>query len=255
MRGQSPVLGKIEDGEGLGPAVASWEGRSANIQEDVGDLALKDAAKGGGGRGTNTAPGTGGWKSVFGWTPGVPEQRCLLGGALKRLQSLGAAGAPPAPRCPCPAGPCCAPRAGRALGGAVPPWAPRARPEQGTVPDPRPCPSAVRSSVQSPTSCSLSPAMENSEVESDMLRRVRALLRELDGHHPSCQTSVTPAQPSLTLAMHEAGTHMQSPGELGSHGAPSWSLPLPLTPVFPCHALPSSSLKNPVFPLCYGFGG
>lgn len=34
---------------------------------------------GGAGRGTNTAPGMGGWKSVFGWTPGVPEQRCLLG--------------------------------------------------------------------------------------------------------------------------------------------------------------------------------
>lgn len=26
------------------------------------------------------------------------------------------------------------------------------------------------------------------EVESDILRRVRALLRELDGHHPSCQS-------------------------------------------------------------------
>ncbi|NXB59959.1 PI3R6 kinase, partial [Struthidea cinerea] len=36
--------------------------------------------------------------------------------------------------------------------------------------------------------CSLSPAMESSEVESDILRRVRALLRELDGHHPSCQS-------------------------------------------------------------------
>ncbi|NXS83584.1 PI3R6 kinase, partial [Erpornis zantholeuca] len=36
--------------------------------------------------------------------------------------------------------------------------------------------------------CSLSPAMEGSEVESDILRRVRALLRELDGHHPSCQS-------------------------------------------------------------------
>ncbi|XP_063265359.1 phosphoinositide 3-kinase regulatory subunit 6 isoform X1 [Prinia subflava] len=30
--------------------------------------------------------------------------------------------------------------------------------------------------------------MESSEVESDILRRVRALLRELDGHHPSCQS-------------------------------------------------------------------
>ncbi|XP_032933004.1 phosphoinositide 3-kinase regulatory subunit 6 isoform X1 [Catharus ustulatus] len=30
--------------------------------------------------------------------------------------------------------------------------------------------------------------MESSEVESDFLRRVRALLRELDGHHPSCQS-------------------------------------------------------------------
>ncbi|NXQ15834.1 PI3R6 kinase, partial [Peucedramus taeniatus] len=36
--------------------------------------------------------------------------------------------------------------------------------------------------------CSPSPAMESSEVESDILRRVRALLRELDGHHPSCQS-------------------------------------------------------------------
>lgn len=36
---------KIGDNEGLGPAVGSWEGRSANIQEQVGDLALKDAAK------------------------------------------------------------------------------------------------------------------------------------------------------------------------------------------------------------------
>ncbi|KAM7035500.1 phosphoinositide 3-kinase regulatory subunit 6 isoform 2-T2 [Acridotheres tristis] len=46
----------------------------------------------------------------------------------------------------------------------------------------------MRSSVQCPTSCSLSPAMDSSEVESDILRRVRALLRELDGHHPSCQS-------------------------------------------------------------------
>ncbi|XP_041261145.1 phosphoinositide 3-kinase regulatory subunit 6 isoform X4 [Onychostruthus taczanowskii] len=30
--------------------------------------------------------------------------------------------------------------------------------------------------------------MESSELESDILRRVRALLRELDGHHPSCQS-------------------------------------------------------------------
>ncbi|TRZ13468.1 hypothetical protein HGM15179_013631 [Zosterops borbonicus] len=30
--------------------------------------------------------------------------------------------------------------------------------------------------------------MDSSEVESDILRRVRALLRELDGHHPSCQS-------------------------------------------------------------------
>ncbi|XP_068888691.1 phosphoinositide 3-kinase regulatory subunit 6 [Aphelocoma coerulescens] len=30
--------------------------------------------------------------------------------------------------------------------------------------------------------------MESPEVESDILRRVRALLRELDGHHPSCQS-------------------------------------------------------------------
>ncbi|XP_056362034.1 phosphoinositide 3-kinase regulatory subunit 6 isoform X2 [Oenanthe melanoleuca] len=30
--------------------------------------------------------------------------------------------------------------------------------------------------------------MDNSEVESDILRRVRALLRELDGHHPSCHS-------------------------------------------------------------------
>ncbi|XP_039559702.1 phosphoinositide 3-kinase regulatory subunit 6 isoform X8 [Passer montanus] len=30
--------------------------------------------------------------------------------------------------------------------------------------------------------------MESSELESDVLRRVRALLRELDGHHPSCQS-------------------------------------------------------------------
>ncbi|KAM6050704.1 PREDICTED: phosphoinositide 3-kinase regulatory subunit 6 [Chlamydotis macqueenii] len=29
--------------------------------------------------------------------------------------------------------------------------------------------------------------MESAEVESDILRRVRTLLRELDGHHPSCQ--------------------------------------------------------------------
>ncbi|NWV05162.1 PI3R6 kinase, partial [Ptilonorhynchus violaceus] len=36
--------------------------------------------------------------------------------------------------------------------------------------------------------CSLSPAMESSELESDILRRVRALLRELDGHHPSCHS-------------------------------------------------------------------
>ncbi|XP_041878046.1 phosphoinositide 3-kinase regulatory subunit 6 isoform X1 [Corvus kubaryi] len=36
--------------------------------------------------------------------------------------------------------------------------------------------------------CSLSLAMESPEVESDILRRVRALLRELDGHHPSCQS-------------------------------------------------------------------
>lgn len=36
---------------------------------------------GGAGRGTSTASGTRGWKSVFEWTPGVPEQRCLLGGA------------------------------------------------------------------------------------------------------------------------------------------------------------------------------
>ncbi|XP_054134936.1 phosphoinositide 3-kinase regulatory subunit 6 [Melozone crissalis] len=30
--------------------------------------------------------------------------------------------------------------------------------------------------------------MDSSELESDILRRVRALLRELDGHHPSCQS-------------------------------------------------------------------
>lgn len=35
--------------------------------------------------------------------------------------------------------------------------------------------------------CSPGPAMESTEVESDILRRVRTLLRELDGHHPSCQ--------------------------------------------------------------------
>ncbi|NXH10025.1 PI3R6 kinase, partial [Bucco capensis] len=36
--------------------------------------------------------------------------------------------------------------------------------------------------------CSLSSAMESTEVESDILRRVRTLLRELDGHHPACQS-------------------------------------------------------------------
>ncbi|XP_052543978.1 phosphoinositide 3-kinase regulatory subunit 6 isoform X2 [Tympanuchus pallidicinctus] len=36
--------------------------------------------------------------------------------------------------------------------------------------------------------CSPSPAMESAEVESDILRRVRTLLRELDGHHPACQS-------------------------------------------------------------------
>ncbi|XP_064584752.1 phosphoinositide 3-kinase regulatory subunit 6 isoform X2 [Zonotrichia leucophrys gambelii] len=30
--------------------------------------------------------------------------------------------------------------------------------------------------------------MDSSELESDILRRVRTLLRELDGHHPSCQS-------------------------------------------------------------------
>ncbi|PKU39183.1 phosphoinositide 3-kinase regulatory subunit 6 [Limosa lapponica baueri] len=30
--------------------------------------------------------------------------------------------------------------------------------------------------------------MESAEVESDILRRVRTLLRELDGHHPACQS-------------------------------------------------------------------
>ncbi|NXR90829.1 PI3R6 kinase, partial [Hypocryptadius cinnamomeus] len=37
-----------------------------------------------------------------------------------------------------------------------------------------------------------SPAMESSELESDILRRVRALLRELDGPHPSCQSDREP---------------------------------------------------------------
>ncbi|XP_004950022.2 phosphoinositide 3-kinase regulatory subunit 6 isoform X1 [Gallus gallus] len=35
--------------------------------------------------------------------------------------------------------------------------------------------------------CNPGPAMESAEVESDILRRVRTLLRELDGHHPACQ--------------------------------------------------------------------
>lgn len=47
---------------------------------------------GGAGRGTNTVPGTGGCKSVFGRAPGLPEQRCLLGGARIRARSASLGG-------------------------------------------------------------------------------------------------------------------------------------------------------------------
>ncbi|KAM8991894.1 phosphoinositide 3-kinase regulatory subunit 6 isoform 1-T1 [Ara ararauna] len=70
---------------------------------------------------------------------------------------------------------------------------------EGETQDPRPCLCGVRSSsapichcrhpaaTKPPPSCRLSPAMDSAEVESDILRRVRTLLRELDGHHPACQ--------------------------------------------------------------------
>lgn len=100
------------------------------------------------------------------------------------------------------------------------------------------------------------------EVESDILRRVRTLLRELDGHHPACQSdrgkadpgysswgSALPPGPPHCIAgpLHGPKPHcsfLSDSTRVGGHGVAS--------PPWPCSAL--SNLLSEVLNLCQAPG-